>query len=99
MEFQAILAPTNLKISRMDYSSRSSRELALENGIRLHLGRVDAQDRLRRFVQAWHEILKERAADVQYIDLRYKDGFAVRYKQGAADEDNNKQQPPSGGHD
>jgi len=99
MEFQAILAPTNLKISRMDYSSRSSRELALENGIRLHLGRVDAQDRLRRFVQAWHEILKERAADVQYVDLRYKDGFAVRYKQGAADEDNNKQQPPSGGHD
>ena len=100
IEFQAILAPTNLKISRMDYSSRSSRELTLENGIRLHLGRADAQDRLRRFVRAWHEILQERAADVQYVDLRYKDGFAVRYKQGAANEDNNsKQQPQSGGHD
>jgi len=99
LEFQAILVPTNLKISRMDYSSRSSRELTLENGIRLHLGRVDAPNRLRRFVQAWHEILKERAADVQYVDLRYKDGFAVRYKQDTVDEDNNsKQQPQSGGH-
>ncbi|OAM30880.1 cell division protein FtsQ [Eikenella longinqua] len=90
-EFQAILAPTGQSISRMDYSPRSSRVLTLGNGIQLHLGRNEASMRLRRFVQAWHEILKDRAADIRYVDLRYRDGFAVRYRQGADNEGNDNE--------
>lgn len=95
MQFRAILAPTSLGITRMEYSTRSARVVMLDNGIRLHLGRNDAPVRLRRFVQAWHEVLKERAEDIQYVDLRYKDGFAVRYRQGAAaNEDNGHNHAP-----
>ena len=83
-EFQAILAPGNLKIVRMDYSMRSARELTLDNGIRLYLGRSSAPERLRRFVRAWQEVLHGQAAAIRYVDLRYRDGFAVGYLKNTA---------------
>ena len=78
--FQAILEPTGLKIERMDYGERTSRTLTLDNGFVLRLGRLDETVRLRRFVQAWQEVLHSREQNVRYVDLRYKDGFAVRYR-------------------
>lgn len=99
--FKAILEPAGLGIERMDYGERASRTLTLNNGFVLRLGRLDADIRLRRFVRAWQEVLHERAADVEYVDLRYKDGFAVRYRSGgeavepqaaaAADQNENRQ--------
>ncbi|EGY52444.1 cell division protein FtsQ/DivIB [Neisseria shayeganii] len=80
--FRAILEPTGLKIERLDYGQRAARTLTLDNGLVLRLGRLDAESRLRRFVQAWHEVLHSRADSVRYVDLRYKDGFAVRYRSG-----------------
>lgn len=81
--FRAILEPTGLKIDRLDYGQRAARTLTLDNGFVLRLGRLDAENRLRRFVLAWHEVLHSRADSVRYVDLRYKDGFAVRYRNGA----------------
>lgn len=77
--FRAILEPTGLGISRMDYSERLSRSITLSNDVVLHLGRHDADVRLRRFVLLWHEVLSQRAKQVGLVDLRYKDGAAVHY--------------------
>lgn len=77
--FRAILEPTNLTITRMDYSQRLARNITLSNGMVLHLGRNHAPERLRRFVVLWHEVLHKRAHEIAHVDLRYKDGAAVRY--------------------
>lgn len=78
-QFRAILAPAGLSISRMDYTERLSRDITLDNGMVLRLGRNDADNRLRRFVLLWHEVLDKRASQISHVDLRYKDGAAVRY--------------------
>jgi cell division septal protein FtsQ len=36
--------------------------------------------RLSHFVKVYPKIIGERAAQVEYIDLRYQDGLAIRWK-------------------
>ncbi|WP_051940259.1 cell division protein FtsQ/DivIB [Stenoxybacter acetivorans] len=82
--FRQILEPTGLNISQLHCSDRLAWQIVLDNGIILHLGKDDAELRLRRFILAWHRVLKDNAAAVRYVDLRYRDGFAVRYKENNA---------------
>lgn len=85
--FQAALEGSGLSISQLYYSERSAWVLVLDNGIRVRLGRENVAQRLRHFVWAWPRILKDRAEGIDYVDMRYKDGFAVRRHTAEADGD------------
>ncbi|MCP2040888.1 cell division protein FtsQ [Neisseria sp. HSC-16F19] len=87
-EFQAALQNSDLAISQLYYSERSAWILVLDNGIKVRLGRENVAQRLRHFVWAWPRILKDRAEGIVYVDMRYKDGFAVRRNNADADGDN-----------
>jgi cell division protein FtsQ len=50
-------------------------QLRLDNGMVVELGREDVQQRLARFVAAQDTVDLSR---VKYVDLRYRNGFAVR---------------------
>lgn len=82
--FQAALQPLGLKIVQLDYSARQAWTLTLDNGLKLRLGREQADERLVRFVRAWHAVIAAQATKLEYVDLRYKDGFAVRPKEDVA---------------
>ncbi|OSI17331.1 cell division protein FtsQ/DivIB [Neisseria dumasiana] len=78
-EFTAILKPKNLSIAKLEYTPRSAWSVELNNGISVRLGRENETKRLQRFADMWQEVLQVRQSNIDYVDMRYKDGFAVRY--------------------
>ncbi|MBY0575979.1 MAG: cell division protein FtsQ/DivIB [Gallionellaceae bacterium] len=82
-QFSRQLAVLNLRVAQLALSPRHAWQVRLNNGMVLELGREDMQQRLARFVLAYPYIASRvQKADeknaVKYVDLRYRNGFAVR---------------------
>lgn len=86
-QFSRQLAALNLQIRQIALSKRHAWQLRLNNGMTLELGREETQQRLARFVAAYPYSLaiqktedRRQKADgaVANVDLRYRNGFAVR---------------------
>lgn len=78
-EFNAILKPLGLAVAELEYSPRSAWTVGLDNGISVRLGRENETKRLQRFAEMWPGILQAQQGNLAYVDMRYRDGFAVRY--------------------
>jgi cell division protein FtsQ len=59
-------------------SARRAWSIGLEGGTLLELGRADIEGRLTRFVQNHAQAASLLGRRMQYVDLRYANGFAVR---------------------
>jgi len=79
-EINRLLQPLHVKISSLELTSYLSWKLILENGIVLQMGHKDVLTRLNHFVKVYPKIIGDHAVDVDYIDLRYPNGIAVRWK-------------------
>lgn len=80
-QFSQQLAALNLQVIQLALSPRHAWQMRLSNGMVLELGREDMQQRLARFVAGYPHIAMYRAEDkdrVKHVDLRYRNGFAVR---------------------
>jgi cell division protein FtsQ len=75
--FSELLRPVDQSIEYMKLSPRQAWTVRLENGTRLELGRGQHEARLKRFVSAYSAPgLPDTQLD--YVDLRYPNGFAAR---------------------
>jgi cell division protein FtsQ len=81
---QELLTPLELRISHVTLDQRRAWSLALDNGMQLRLGRNNSQERLMRFVRVYTKVLKPRRDEIDTVDLRYTNGFAVRWRDGHA---------------
>ncbi len=81
------LAATGLRVMALKLNVRRAWELQLDNDIQLLLGRSAGDGHLQRFVDAYVPLLAEKAGQMKWVDLRYTNGFAVRWKQAAAQTD------------
>jgi len=86
-QFDRQLAGLNLQADQIVLSPRHAWQLRLSNGMVLELGREDMQQRLARFVAVYpYSLAPQKTEDrrqgtervVAYVDLRYRNGFAVR---------------------
>ncbi len=77
-----LLYPLGLKLVSLSEDERGDQRLLLANGTRLALGRKHRQERLQRFVASYRNTLQPLIADVARFDLRYPNGFAVKWKEG-----------------
>ncbi len=59
-------------------TARRAWQLRLQSGLTIALGRESIEDRLGRFVAAHARTLGSLGRRVDYVDLRYANGFAVR---------------------
>ncbi len=82
--WQARLAPLGLRIERLEMSAREAWRMRLAGGIEVLLGRGEPEARLERLVRAWPVALAAQAARIAHVDLRYTNGFAVRWRDGGA---------------
>jgi cell division protein FtsQ len=80
-DMSGILAPLGLHIDRLVLDERRAWKLSLDNGMQVVLGRGNGYGRLLKFVRFYHRAFHDRAATVARVDLRYSNGFAVRWKQ------------------
>lgn len=76
-QFEEQLAGLNLQVDQIVLTPRHAWQLHLSNGMVLELGREDMQQRLARFVQVYPYSLAAVQQRVKYVDLRYRNGFAV----------------------
>jgi len=81
---RSLLSEANFRIAVLNISDRRAMELKLDNGIRLLFGRIsevsDEQTAVKRFVKACKNGLAKRLVNIELIDLRYTNGFSVRWK-------------------
>ena len=78
------LAPLKQQVVQISLSPRRAWQLRLNNGMVLELGREQAQERLARFVAVYPYSLASISRTVNYVDLRYSNGFAAYLPGGAA---------------
>jgi cell division protein FtsQ len=71
--------------------------MVLSNGIGVRLGSQDVDLRLERFFEALDTVVSPVAADVQFVDMRYTNGFSVGWKQQRAARSVADDEPPATG--
>jgi cell division protein FtsQ len=77
---QRQLAALGLGIERLHLDARQAWWVKLDNGLELHLGNQDTENRLRRFIRAYPRLIQDQAGTLTAIDLRYTNGLAARRK-------------------
>ncbi len=71
-----------LKLVEFKEDARGSWQIKLENDMSLKIGREHQEKRLKRFMIAYKESLKGVISKVSVVDLRYTNGFAIKWKKG-----------------
>jgi len=77
------LAGLQRSIAQISLSPRFSWQLRLDSGVVLKLGREQVQERLARFVAVYPYSLATMTRKINYVDLRYHNGFAVNQMSAA----------------
>jgi cell division protein FtsQ len=71
-----------LAIGSLTLTPRMAWQLRLSNGILVTIGRKNIDQRLQQFVQLYPRIIGGKANQALRVDLRYPNGFAVKWKNG-----------------
>lgn len=76
------LIPLGLDLRRVHLSPRGAWEMTLANGVEVRLGRRDVEARTDLFLDIVADIITGRAADIDYVDMRYSNGFTIGWNDG-----------------
>lgn len=82
-ELRNLLAPLGIELAALVQDERRSWRLRLSNGMDIRLGRKQTAERLLRFMRLYPRVLAARAAEIERVDLRYTNGFAVAWRKRA----------------
>ncbi|RAP59516.1 cell division protein FtsQ/DivIB [Oleiagrimonas sp. MCCC 1A03011] len=86
-------SPVGLRVDGVTLSGRASWRLQLGNGAELVIGSDDVEQRLKRFLDVYPRLAQDGdGKPFTRVDLRYANGFAVRWPQPEANA-----QPAAGG--
>lgn len=76
-----ILQMAHLWITGVEATHSGVWQLKVNPGFWIYAGSEDIRDRLKRFVQAYPKLIKSHPnQQLDYVDLRYHTGFAVRWR-------------------
>ncbi len=76
----ADLGKLNVVVQRLSLDERHAWRVNLNNGVSLVLGRQEYDTRLARFSDVYARVLEPRADHIDSVDMRYSNGFAVRWR-------------------
>lgn len=79
----ALFAPLGLPVEEVSMDARGSWSLRLGNGTEVVIGREDARLRLSRFARLLPRLGEQQAQALLRADLRYTNGFALRWGSAA----------------
>lgn len=81
--YQAIyplIKELGLKIKLLKLVNQQFWYLQLSNGLTLYLSRIGPDIQLKRFVDVYADVIENKVAMIDYADLRYAHGMAIKYK-------------------
>lgn len=76
----AELSSIGLEVEELVLDERRSWSLRLSNGVEVQLGRNDTEKRMQRLNKVFSMQNAPNIDDIEYIDLRYPNGFALKGK-------------------
>ncbi len=79
---QGQLLEAGMRLTAVRLDARGAWEFDLDNGITVRLCRRQVEERFQRFVQAGVSQIASHASDINYIDMRYTNGFAIGWRAG-----------------
>lgn len=79
---QKQLEPFALNLQKLSLDDRRAWSLELDNGLVILLGRKNFRERFNRFITLVPLYLNRKIDKAEQIDLRYPNGFAVKWKSG-----------------
>jgi len=82
LEIRKMMKGFPVKLIEFKEDSRGSWRIKLENGMTLKIGREHQAKRLKRFMVAYEQSLNNVLDKISVVDLRYTNGFAVKWKKG-----------------
>jgi cell division protein FtsQ len=82
-ELDALLQQRGLNAVALGLDGRGAWSLKLSNGIEVRFGAAELAARTSRFFEAFDQVLASDAPKIDYIDMRYTNGFAVGWKSAA----------------
>ena len=77
------LIPLGLDLRRVQLDPRGAWDMTLHNGVEVRLGRRDVDSRTSLFLDVVANIITGRAADIEYVDMRYSNGFTIGWNNGS----------------
>ncbi len=77
---QGRLVEAGMRITALQLDARGAWQIDLDNGVQVRLGRRQIDERFERFVAAALRLVSQRAVDIDYVDMRYTNGFSVGWK-------------------
>ena len=86
LALQTELSAIGLDVDKLVLDERRSWSMQLSNGVEIQLGRNDTEKRVERFIRVFSMKNAPNIDDIEYIDLRYPNGFALRGKSGIDEE-------------
>ena len=80
LAWQGRVAEAGTRITALRYDARGAWEFDLANGVTVRLGRRDFKERFERFMTTAVKVVSQRATDIEYVDMRYTNGFAIGWR-------------------
>lgn len=75
---EAQLARLHLHVKRLVLTGRQAWHLLLSNDVMVMMGKENSSQRLMQFIRMYPNLMAEHAGNIQVVDLRYPNGFAVK---------------------
>ena len=82
--FNDLLRPLNLRVVELHLTERRTWFMTMDNGLQVVLDQTQVHEKLQRFLWVYQRILSPHAPSIERIDLRYRYGLAVKWKEGQA---------------
>lgn len=79
-KIHALFEPVGLRLAKLTQDERRAWWLTFDNGLKVYVGREQFEQRLQRLAQLYPQILSAQIDQIEVVDLRYGNGFAVRWK-------------------
>lgn len=83
-QLNRLLIPLHAKITYLELTPYSSWKLKLNNGMKIQMNHKDILTRLDQFVKVYPQVIGTHPDNVDYVDLSYSNGMAVRWKKQMA---------------
>jgi len=83
LDIRERLIPVGLDLRRVHLDPRGAWDMTLHNGVEVRLGRRDVDARTELFLDIVADIITGRAADIEYVDMRYSNGFTIGWNNGS----------------
>ena len=83
LEIREQLIPIGLDVRRLHLDARGAWDMTLQNGISVRLGRQDVDRRTALFLDVVAAIVSRREVYIEFVDMRYSNGFTIGWKNGS----------------